>query len=438
MEVDLFTVETGRVSRSMISGLPRAFWWLWVSTLVNRMGSFVATFTALYLTLERGYSASFAGLVAALLGLGGVISALGAGVMADRLGRRPTILVAQVFTAVSVAVLAFMTHPAAIAGVAFLVGMSSSGSRPAIQAMIADIVRPEDRMRAFSINFWAINLGIAISSVAAGFIAEKSYLAGFLGEAAMTLVCAVVVFAKVPESHHVGTPMSDPSSSSQNSRERQDNVRLGSVLRDGRFMAVIALSFVIALLYQQGSVGLPIAMGEDGFSSSDFGMVIAVNGILIVVLQIPATRRIQNWDASRLLIGSALLAGFGFGLTMFAESIAMYAFTVGFWTLAEIVAAPTHTNLVVRISPAQGRGRYQGVYSTSWAGAALVAPLISGFVIDHFGGEFLWATCALLGVMAACGYWLLMRGVKNGNPRSEPPSRRRLDGGSERAQRTSG
>ncbi|GFN05851.1 hypothetical protein Smic_44070 [Streptomyces microflavus] len=129
-------------ARETVSGLPREFWWLWLSTLVNRLGAFVATFMALYLTLDRGYSASYAGLVAALHGLGGVISSLGAGVMTDRLGRRPTMLIAQLSTAVSVAVLGFMVHPFAIAGVAFLVGMASNASRPAVQAMMADIVPP--------------------------------------------------------------------------------------------------------------------------------------------------------------------------------------------------------------------------------------------------------------------------------------------------------
>ncbi|BFO22630.1 hypothetical protein SHKM778_90180 [Streptomyces sp. KM77-8] len=139
---------------------------------------------ALYLTLDRGYSASYAGLVAALLGLGGVIASLGAGVMTDRLGRRPTMLIAQTATAVSVALLGFMQHPVAIAAVAFLVGMASNASRPAVQAMMADIVRPEDRIRAFSLNYWAINLGFAVSAAGAGFIAEYSYLAGFLIEGA--------------------------------------------------------------------------------------------------------------------------------------------------------------------------------------------------------------------------------------------------------------
>src|ERR1044072_1697420 len=97
-----------RAVRESVSGLPREFWWLWTSTLVNRLGAFVATFMALYLTLDRGYSASCAGLPASPRGLGGVISSLGGGVMADRLGRRPTLLVAQASTAVSVALLGFV------------------------------------------------------------------------------------------------------------------------------------------------------------------------------------------------------------------------------------------------------------------------------------------------------------------------------------------
>ncbi|MGP9020083.1 MDR family MFS transporter [Streptomyces sp. BR1] len=391
-----------RAAHESVSGLPREFWWLWTSTLINRLGAFVATFMALYLTLDRGYSASYAGLVASLHGLGGVISSIGAGVLTDRLGRRPTMMIAQMSTAFSVALLGFMTDPVAIAGVAFLVGMASNASRPAVQAMMADIVKPEDRMRAFSLNYWAINLGFAFSSAGAGLVAEYSYRAGFLVEATMTLVCAVLVFLKLPESRPERT---------QKEKATEPAVSLGTVFRDGRYMGVVGLSFLISLIFQQGYVGLPVAMGTDGFSSSDFGMAIAVNGVMIVVLQIPVTRFIEHRDARRLLIVSSLLAGYGFGLTAFAGSVAVYALTICVWTLAEIVNSPTQTGLVVRLSPVHGRGRYQGVYTMSWSVAALIAPLMSGFVIDRYGAGWLWAACAVLGTVASLGYWLLMRGL---------------------------
>ncbi|MGV9450051.1 MDR family MFS transporter [Streptomyces sp. NPDC003635] len=402
-----------RAARESVSGLPREFWWLWTSTLVNRLGGFVATFMALYLTLDRGYSASYAGLVAALHGLGGVLSALGSGVMTDRLGRRPTLLISQVGTALSVAALGFVHHPVAIAGVAFLVGMASNASRPAVQAMMADIVRPEDRVRAFSLNYWAINLGFAISSMAAGFIAEYSYLAGFLIEAAMTLACAIVIFLKLPESR----PERDATV-----KEAED-VGLGAVLRDGRFMGVVGLSFLVALIFQQGMVGLPVAMGEAGFTPADYGLAIAVNGVLIVVLQIPVTRFIEHRDPGRLLVISSVLAGYGFALTAFAGSVGVFALTVCVWTLAEIVNAPTQTSLVVRLSPTHGRGRYQGMYTMSWAVASLVAPLLSGFVIDRWGAAWLWALCAVIGTVAGAGYAVLMRGLPTDDqPVAEVPA----------------
>ncbi|WP_055532507.1 MDR family MFS transporter [Streptomyces graminilatus] len=399
-------------ARESVSGLPREFWWLWTSTLVNRLGAFVATFMAIYLTMGRGYSASYAGLVVSLHGLGGVVSSISSGVMTDRLGRRPTLLISQTSTALSVALLGFMHHPVAIAVVAFLVGMASNASRPAVQAMMADIVRPEDRVRAFSLNYWAINLGFAVSSAGAGFIAEVSYVAGFLVEAGMTLACAVVVFLKLPESR--------PARATKEARA-EASVGLGTVLRDGRFMSVVGLSFLVALVFQQGSVGLPIAMGAAGFTPADYGMVVAVNGVLIVALQIPVTRFIEHQDARRLLVASSLLAGYGFGLTAFAGSVGVFVLTVCVWTLAEIVNAPTQTGLVVQLSPLHGRGRYQGMYTMSWAVAGLIAPLMSGFVIDRFGAEWLWGLCAVVGTVAGVGYWVLMGRVSGVSQVPEVP-----------------
>ncbi|MFD5396589.1 MDR family MFS transporter [Streptomyces sp. NPDC127097] len=404
-----------RAALESVSGLPRQFWWLWTSTLVNRLGAFVATFLALYLTVERGYSASYAGLVAALHGLGGVISSVGAGVMTDRLGRRPTMLIAQLSTAASVLLLGFMTDPVAIAVVAGLVGMASNASRPAVQAMMADIVAPEDRVRAFALNYWAINLGFAISSTAAGLIAEHGYLALFVGEATLVLACALVVFWKLPESRPAqsapGGPGGPGGPGDGATGPAPAPVSMLTVLRDGRFMTVVGLNLLLALLFQQAYVSMPVSMGQDGFSSAQFGMVIAVNGVLVVLLQIPVTRFIEHRSPALLLIGSALLAGYGFGLTALAGSVAMYAVAVTVWTLGEIINSPTQMGLVVRLSPLHGRGRYQGMYTLSWSVASLVAPLLGGVVIDQYGADVLWAGCAAVGTVAAVGYGLLLRGL---------------------------
>lgn len=408
-----------------VAGLPRQFWWLWTSTLINRLGAFVATFLALYLTVERGYSASYAGLIGALYGFGGVLSSVGAGVLADRLGRRPTLLTAQLLTAGSVAALGFVEHPVAIAVLACVVGMATNGSRPAVQAMMADIVPPEDRVRAFALNYWAINIGFAVSSTAAGLIAQYSYRFLFLGEAVMVLACAVVVFVRLPESRPAepAEPTAEQAGTGAGRSGRGGKVSLGTVLRDGRFMAIVGLSLAMAVMIQQAFVALPVSMGREGFSSTEFGLVIAVNGLLIVLVQLPVTRFIERRDPAGLLAVSALLTGFGFGLHAFAGSVAFYVVAVCVWTVGEVINAPTQMGIVVRLSPTHGRGRYQGVYVLSWSVAALTAPLVGGFVIDRFGSDTLWAMCAVLGVLTAVGYRVLLRTLPEDAPPQEAPPR---------------
>lgn len=183
-----------------LRGFPSGFWWLWSSTLVNRLGTFVFPFLTLYLTTSRGYSATGAGLVLSVFGVGSAVGALAGGELTDRVGRRVTMVGGQVATAAATAVLGLVAHAAAIAALAFAVGAASSISRPAVSSMIADLVGPADRLRAFAVNYWAINIGFGLSTVTAGFLAQHGYLWLFLGDAATTLACAMIVWVKLAES----------------------------------------------------------------------------------------------------------------------------------------------------------------------------------------------------------------------------------------------
>lgn len=391
-----------RVVRETVSGLPRTFWWLWTSTLINRLGAFVVTFLALYLTLDRGYSATYAGLVASLYGLGGAVGAVVGGVLTDRVGRRSTMLLAQLGAAAGTAALAYTNGQVAIAAVATALGMASSASRPAVQAMMADMVPAKDRVRAFSLNYWAINIGFGVSSAAAGLIASQGYFWLFLGGAVMTLLCALVIWAKVPET----MPGSDGASVAAAATSRAG---LGIVLRDRRFMAFVALTFLLGTVTQQGSTTLSVDMGRQGFSASQYGLVIGLNGLLIVLLQIPLTRMVEGRSRAALLTAGTVLMGWGFGLTAFAGSVAFYAFTVAVWTIGEILHAPASMSLVADLSPAHARGRYQGMYSIAWPAASFAGPLLGGIALDRWGGGVAWGACAVVGTVAGAGYWLLLR-----------------------------
>jgi MFS family permease len=182
------------------------------------------------------------------------------------------------------------------------------------------------------------------------------------------------------------------------------------VLRDPVFMALVGLTFLLALVDNQGSMALPIVMGRAGYSPTDYGLVVGLNGLLIVLLQIPLTRLVEGRSRAAMLCLASLLTGCGFGLTAFACAAWFYALTVAVWTAGEMLRTPAGVSLVAELSPVHARGRYQGVYSLAWSAASFLGPLTAGFLLTAAGGDAVWLTCTLLGAVTAAGYVRLLRG----------------------------
>lgn len=392
--------------RSTLAGFPATFWWVWVATLVNRLGGFVVAFLALYLTLERHSSASFVGLAIALYGLGGVLGNLVGGVLSDRLGRKVTFLMAQVATAVTTIALGHSQAPVTIAAVAFAVGMASNGSRPAISAIIADVIPPSDRARAFALNFWAINLGFGISAALAGLVAEHSFLPLFYGEAAASLLTAAAILLRVPETRPDAGPSTVGGAAALLEAPRHS---IAGVLRDRPFMSLVVISWAVCLCFHQANSTLAFRMGQHGFTPAQYGLTVSVNGIVVVLLQLPMTRLMQGVDRRVVLMLASVLVGGGFGLVAFASTLPFYAGTVVVWTLGEILLTPTAMAVASDMAPAAARGRYLGIYALAYAGAAFAGPVLGGALTDWFGDGSVWAGCALVGVLGAIGYGRLAK-----------------------------
>lgn len=387
--------------RQAAGGLPRTFWLLWTGTLINRLGAFVVIFLAIYLTGERGFSQSEAGLVIGLYGAGGAIGTMVGGVLADRWGRRPTLLTAQFGAATLMVCLGLADDYREIVAAAFLLGIFADGVRPAFSAMMIDVVPERDRVRAYSLNYWAINLGFAVASVSAGLAAQVDYLLLFLVDAGTTLITALISLIFLAETSPARPAGQRAAGSASRAAGSASRAGLGTVFRDRVFIGFLLLNLGAVLVMFQHMSTLPIAMSADGLGPATFGGVIAVNGVLIVAGQLFIPRLIAGHDRSRVLSLATLIVGIGFGLVAFADSAWFFAVTVVIWTLGEMLQSPSNSALIAELSPAALRGRYQGVSSLSWAAGAALAPITGGFVQEHLGDATLWLGCAGLGAAVA-------------------------------------
>jgi MFS family permease len=403
--------------RDTTGGLPAAFWYLWAGTLINRLGSFVLIFLAIYLTQARGFSEFEAGLVIGLWGAGGAVGTIVGGVLTDRWGRRPTLLTAHLGAAGTMVALGLAERLWPIAAGALLLGMFAEAARPAFSAMMVDVVPERDRLRAFSLNYWAINLGFACAAVLAGFAAEASYLLLFLVDATTTAITAAIIFVLVGETRPIhpapgsagsGGPAGAAEAAGAGRpaapRAAATNGGLRTVLRDRVFIGFVGLNLLVALVFLQHISMLPIAMGQDGLGPTTYGWVIALNGVLIVAGQLFVPRLIRGRGGSHVLALAAVIVGVGFGLTAVADAAWLYALTVLIWTAGEMLSSPSNSTLIAELSPAALRGRYQGVFSLSWSVAGMAAPVAGGLVRENAGNAALWLGCAAIGALVAVGH----------------------------------
>jgi MFS family permease len=384
--------------QSKIGGLPRAFWALWAGTLVNRVGMMVEPFIGVYLTQARGMSYSAAGVVMAVFGVGSLLSQILAGWLADRFGRRVTLTGGMIATAVAMVALGYSTSLPAIVISMFVLGMTIDAYRPASNALVADLIPPHDRPRAYGLLFWALNLGFAVAMVTGGWLAQAGYSWMFGINAATAVAFGLLVWRAVPET----LPARDERHGKAEPNKSGKRVRGGfaDVLRDRLMVTFTLITVLSTLVYVQAFTTLPLAMTHEKFTTGDYGMIMAVNGILIVLLQ-PLT---GDWfgrrDHSTVLAVGLTIIGAGFALTAFVSDITGYATTVVVWTLGEIVTAGIAGAIVAALAPAHLRGRYSGLYGLAWSCGTMLAPLLGTRLLE-VSPTVLWLAVGTLNLMAA-------------------------------------
>jgi MFS family permease len=372
------------------SGLPRVYWILWTGALINRLGGFVMPLLALYLTGQRGLSVEQAGLVVSLLGAGSLLSGPVGGYFADHAGRRRTLVAALGLGALAMLHMAVARSPAHIGVAAFLLGLLGEMYRPAVSAAIADLVPSSDRARAYGILYWAVNIGFAVGSALGGAMSRYGWYLLFVGDAITTLLYAVVVWFFVPETR--------PDHPVRHEREP-----LWAPLADGPFLAFCALFTLVSLLFNQAFVTLPLAVRERGLTPATYGSLIALNGVLIFLLQPLVSRILAPYPRHRVLAAAAALVGTGFGMTALVRTLPGYALSIAVWTLGEIVMAGIGPTVAADAAPPSQRGAYQGLFQMSFGVAGLTAPLVGSLILGHFGQTALWTSCLVVGFISACG-----------------------------------
>jgi MFS family permease len=389
--------------------LSPVFWVLFCGTLINRAANFVAVFLALHLTQGLGISRATAGWIVGCWGIGSWLASPVAGVLADRVGRRTTMLLGLCLGGLTVLGIAVATDVRLLFALSFAAGATQQLYHPAANAAVADVVPPEDRSRAFGLIYWALNLGLTAGFAVGGVVPDRYLPQLFIVDAGTSFIAAALIAWRVPETRPAAA--------------RHDPVLPGlvRVATDRTFATFAVLHLVALVVFTQFQLALPLDMALHGHGSRAFAWVMAFNCAGVVVLQPWLTRLLRGVDRARLLAISTLLFGAGYGLNALVPGLAhalcalgagsehawgftLYLAGAGLWTVGEVVGFPVASALVADLSPIALRGRYQGAFAMVWGLSMGLSPIVGGQAMDRIGAPALWALCFGAGLVVAGGH----------------------------------
>jgi MFS family permease len=378
-------------------GLDRRVWQMAFARAVNTMGlSLVMSFLAIYVVETRGYPAWVFGVIALAANLGQSMSNAWAGNLSDRIGRRPLITTSLFVRSGFIALIGAqitLDAPLWTLGANIVVSSTLRGCfEPVAYALVADVVRDDQRIAAFGIQRMGTNLGWAIGPALGGVLTLViPYGAVFYIAAAGMIVAGFVTLGvadPVRRIAHVASPGDD----------------LRSALREGladRVLRMLLLgTFLCALLETQMFSTFAIYMTEQlRLTKADVGLLYTFNGIGVLILQVPALGLLRRFGIRTMLPWSSLFDTCGFALIGLGSGFAGGALAIMVLTCAEVLFDPAQQTAIAEVADPAHRGRAYGVVGFASMIGIAFAPLLGGVLLDTIGAHHvaMWLTIATIG-----------------------------------------
>lgn len=390
-----------------VRALPGPVWVLAAGQFINKFGAFVLFFLIIYLT-RLGYSPAQAGLAAGAYGAGGFVAMFLGGWIADRAGRRATIVLSMFASAAFMLALSQAEGFAALTALAACAGLAAETYRPAAAALLADLTPHGERVTAFAVYRTAINAGIAAGPAVAGFLAERSFLWIFLGDAATSVVFGFVALFALPAGRP--EPAAPNAAADPGGHGRPRPAGLLQAVRDDAELRrlLVGMALAVFVLFQLAAT-LPLHVERLGLTTTTYGILLSLNGLLVAATEIPATTFTVRLPP-RIAIGTGfLLIGLAFSGMGLAAGLPILIAVVVLATVGEVLAMPVAGAFVADIAPDDMRGRYQGALGAAAALGVAAAPAIGGALYGLSPtaafAAFALAGVAAFAVVAGPGIW---------------------------------
>lgn len=397
-----------------------------VDFLMNASFTMVVPYLPIYFSQRVG--TSLTGIMFACVILAGITGGITGGMLADRIGRRKIMLIAESTTIVTYTLIAFCNSPwwnnTYLTFLLYVISMLFSGMlSPAVSALLIDSSQPEYRKFMYQFQYWLVNLALAAGSLIGGFFFQKYYFVLFL----LVALCDVIAFLStlllITDDFEPVRESKDRESNKDPAVEKIGMMQsLFRLIKDRLFVMYFLAAFSLATISCQMTNYIAIHMTEaiprqqligifylNGMNL--LGMLQSENTLLVICFTFMVTFFVRKTSQRAAIITGALLFASGYVYMMIGTAPLLFFLAMLITTIGELLYVPVGQNFLADLAPDDQRGLYTGIAGLSNSFGMISASLMITLV-NVLPSKVIVLIISLFGILAAFLYARLDTGIK--------------------------
>lgn len=299
------------------------------------------------------------------------------GVLSDKFGRKPIILIGVFGFAISMLMFGLSTKLWMLFVSRALAGILSSATMPTAMAFVGDSTTKENRGGGMGMMGAAMGVGMVIGPGIGGWLAEDSLSLPFFIAAGLSIVALIFVYFFLPES----LPPEKRNQTAKIKLISQFKLMWKSLFGPLSFLLVLAFLVSFGLTNFEGVFGLYASHRFD-FGPREVGSLLTVVGLVSAIVQGTLTGPLsKKWGEENIIKVAMIGSAIGFVLMLVATDFLTIALYTGFFMLSNAMIRPAVTSLTSKKADV-GQGIAMGMNNSFMSLGRIFGPILAGILFD--------------------------------------------------------
>lgn len=350
--------------------------------------------------LDEGASASVAGLVLALTGIGRILGDVPAGWLADRIGDRRAMVVAASLTAMALLLNWWVPSLMALATGQLVIGICNATFYLARQTYVADVVALRLRARALSTLAGSHRMGLFVGPLAGAVAIHLWGTRAAFGVAVLAAIATGLLLFFVPDEEKAGDRPAD--------RRGGTSVRAMFTEHRGLFLTLGLAVLAVGAVRGARETVLPLWAAHIGLSATATSLVFGVANAVDMSLFYPSGHVMDRLGRLSVAIPAMTLLGAGMMVLPLSTGVLAFGAVAIVMSIGNGIGSGIVMTIGVDVAPARGRTTFLSIWrllaDTGNAAGPLVPALVAAVATLALGIP----VTGLVGIAAAVGLgrWL--------------------------------